>query len=710
MRKSLLAAFCFLGVTVGGNALARPPVQVAQPTPGSWAQQLVELASLVKSQDDACTAHCWVLGRMHLGGAVDKGTIDFELAGEILERGSYDIPLFGPADKLRLDGVTLNGAPATLGFEDGHYFVHTSASRFTLRGKLALPEDRTVTIVGPLDALDADVTGGRITEGAHLTALAGAQLHFDAEGQTPAQPPVFSIARALRVGKSIEFEYRVTAQSGQSLGVVHLPLRYGERVLDVAGSTGWRVEGEDLLLPTTGKSAEITVTGTLANVSSLSPDPRAPFEWWLLESDGDHRVLATGDAKQHDASESPIVRRQPNSRLFLVQRGQHLDVTVQTLQSVDVLAATVRSHSRTLVLTSAGDLVAEDVLTYDDNGIDYLYFTPNGKPLYLATDGSSERVMHKDGSDELMIPMQLGQHTITVQSLSQATVGALFGRITLPEPSVPLTTATDDLTLGVPDAVHPIAVTGGDHTRWPFDPSDAVALGLSTLAAALVLGGWKKRALGAVTLFGLWIVAKPLFAVAIGAGAVALAWPLLARLAKAPRVVLGLVLLGGVALAVPALLSRSEPTASPASPVAALKPQRNDVDQTVEKNAEEQRAQAFGGNAPFKTKEAKQERAALISHAGVLDGVRPVALTMPGYARAAYASRQLVTPTRAFQPVLWYVTDEGLALLGLAWLACAGALAWTSRDRLRALRDRLRAALAPAPAAPPAADLAGQKA
>ena len=700
MRKSLLAAFCVLGMTVAGSADAGG-IAITPGGGGSMTEQLTELANLVKPDQAACTEHCWVLERMHLGGAVPQGKLDFEIGGSLLEKGSYEIPLFAPADKIRLENVTENGHPATLGFENGHWYLHTSAPHFTLRGKLVLPEDRSVTIVGPLNAFDADVTGGRVTEGAHLTGIAGGQLHFDAEGAAePAQPAVFSIARALRVGKSIEFEYRLTAQSGAELGVLHFPLRYGERVLDVAGSTGWRAEGEDLLLPTTGKNAEITITGTLANVASFAPDPRAPFEWWLLETDAEHRIVATGDAKQHDASESPIVRREPTSRLYLVQRGQHLDVTVQTLQSVDVLAATVRSHSRTLILTSAGDLVAQDVMTYDNNGLDYLYFTPDGKPLYLATDGAAERVMHKDGSDDLAIPMRLGQHTITVQSLAGTSIGTFFGRVALPGPRVPLATASEDITVGLPEAVHPFAVTGGERPTLPFSSSDGVALALSAIAAALALAGWKKRALGTATMFGLWFVAKPLFVLALAAGVVALAWPVFARLGKITRrVTLGVGLLLAVVVGVPLMVAHSEQASyksagEPAGTVFATtpaeQPAAHDVDQTalmkekISANAESK----IDSLAPFR--------------AGMLDGVRPVALSMPGYAHAAYASRQLLTPSRTFQPVVYYVTDAGVALLGLAWLACAGALAWLSRDRLRALQAKLRAWLAPKPADTPA--------
>jgi hypothetical protein len=728
MRKSLFAAFCLVGMSVVGPAAARVPLVVGNSGGGSITQDLTELANLVKPDSSACADHCWVLDRMKLSGPIDKGSVDFELTGEVLHKGSYEIPLFGPADKVRLENVTKNGARATVGFEEGHYYFHTSDAdtHFTLRGKIVLPEDRTLAIVGPLNALDAEVKGGRVTEGEHMTALANTALHFDAEGDAPAaQPAIFSVSRALRVGKSIEFEYKVSAQSGNDLGVVHFPLRYGERVVDVAGSTGWRTESEELLLPTTGKRADITITGTLANVSSFSPDPRAPFEWWLLESDAEHRVLANGDAKQHDASESPIIRKEPNSRLYLVQRGQHLEVTVQTLQSLDVLAATVRDHTRTLVLTSAGDLVMQDVLSYDNNGLDYLYYTPDGKPLYLAIDGASERVMHKDGSEDLMIPMRLGQHTVTVQSLSSTTIGTLFGRIAMPGPRVPLATSSEQLTFGLPQSVHPVVVTGGEQTQWPLGSSDAIAFGLSGIAAMLALRGWKKRSLGGVTMMGLWFVSKPLFIAALGVGAISIVWPVVARLGKTTkRVTLGLGLLGAVAIGVPLLVVAKSERAAPTTVGWAAGAVAGDGDfaraheaeQTLENNVD---MRALAKDEAKKNMPAHMNGlpmggqagafASQLAHAGVLDGVRPVALSMPGYAHGAYASRQLVTPSRGFTPVLWYVTDTGLALLALLWLASAAGLAWLSRDRLVALREAVRAALAPK-APEPAAGMAEQKA
>ncbi len=249
------------------------------------------------------------------------------------------------------------------------------------------------------------------------------------------------------------------------------------------------------------------------------------------------------------------------------------------------------------------------------------------------------------------------------------------------------------MTFGLPASVHPVVVTGGEQPTLPLAPMDGVAFALSTLASAVALRGWKKRSLGAATMFGLWFVAKPLFAATLAAGAIAIVWPLVARLSKTTRRVgLGLALLATVVVGVPMFVAtKSEQsggmTAS-ASAVAfdkSVAADEREVNVPLEKNAELKQAPA-GPQGGFATQ---------LAHAGILDGVRPVALSMPGYTHTAYASRQLVTPSRAFTPIVYYVTDTALALLAFLWLACAGGLAWLSRERLVALRDAVRAALAP---------------
>src|SRR5262249_670709 len=154
-----------------------------------------------------------------------------------------------------------------IGFEGDHYFVHTAARRFLVKGSLFLDGDLALIIPGPLNTLEADVTAGAMVEGPRLSGLSAATVHFSREGPTqPAGPVVFQLSGAIRVTREIGFSYQLVMRSAADLGVVRLPLSFGEKVLDVTGAAGWRIEGGELVLSTSGRNAEMTIAGTLASV------------------------------------------------------------------------------------------------------------------------------------------------------------------------------------------------------------------------------------------------------------------------------------------------------------------------------------------------------------------------------------------------------------------------------------------------------------
>lgn len=673
--------------------------------PASWAAQIETLARWVdqRSGEDRCTERCYILDRLRITGVVGEGPLGFELSGAVLADGPVAVPLFGPPAHVRIEatlaasGAAAPGAhvargveQAPIGFEDDHYFLWTAARRFTLRGTLSLEGDLALTIPGPLNTLEANVTGGTVVEGARLSGLTGATIHFSRDGGAgqSAGPTVFQLSRAVRVGREIGFEYRLVIRSGTELGVVRLPLAFEEKVLDVAGATGWRVEGSDLVLSTAGRSADMKVTGTLAKVGTFSPDPRSAYEWWLLESDPEHRVMVKGDARQVDSAESPIARTQATSRLLLVQKGQQIEVTLQPLSSVEVLAAVVREHRRTLVLTERGDLVADDALTYENNGIDYLLYTPGGRPIYLATDAKPERIMHQDKAvEEVLVPLQTGSHSVRLQSLAQAGVHALGGSVELPMPSYPLTASQVGLTVGLPERVVPLALLGGDRPAWFADGNDvfAVVLGFAVGALAVRRSVARSRGrlralrvLGGLTLAGLWFLSPPVFVTVLVALATAGAAWLVTRLFHGARRAAALVALLAVAGCVGLVLlamvsitrspSRSQRVYAPSSDLAAPS--------SVTRGGGDKDAEKTGNYL------------AQVATGGVLEGVTPVALSMPSYARSLYVSRELVTRERAFRPVLVYATEWALGPLALLWLMAVAVVLAEHRAQLTAVYRR----------------------
>jgi hypothetical protein len=403
-----------------------------------------------------------------------------------------------------------------------------------------------------------------------------------------------------------------------------------------------------------------------------------------------------------------------------------VEVSVQSLVASEVLAAVVRSHDRTLVLTGRGDVVADDTLAYENNGIDWLSLPPTGRAVFLATDGRAERVMRTsdDPGADVLVPLRVGSHVARTQSVSTASLAALGGALSVPVPPIALTTSRASVTVGLPSGVHPVAVLGGDEPWLALHAMDGVALAVSIAIAVAGLRGRGRRVLGAVALGGLWLISPLAWKALVVAGVVTLAAWLAARLLPRGLRIAAWSAAAAGALVLGVLGSRSAPEAGgwmqedqdhrigvratpapmdlpepPAAPPAVIAPSQ------AAGKEESKDEQAIVTEAITGELEGYHARLAL---GGVAQGVAPVALTLPAYARSVVASRELVTRERPFSATVVYVTSAGLAPLVAAWIACLALLAWAQRTVLartvRGVRERLarRSNPDPAPAAPPA--------
>jgi hypothetical protein len=711
-------------------------------------RELEALGAWVAAHDQAkCTEHCFVLQRMTLTGSVDDG-LAFELEGGVLANGAVAIPLFGPPSQVRLDKVTEDGKPAAIGFESDHYFAYTASKHFVLKGTIGLPNDRALVVIGPLNTLEANLGKGGVVEGAKLSGLSSTTIHFEADAKTKesAEPPVFQLSRAIRVQRETTFEWRLVLRAGTDLGVVRLPLSNGEKVLDVSGVTGWRIEGTELVLPTAGRSASIVVTGALDGLGTIAGaqpgtiaktfgiDARSTYEWWQIEADPEHRVTVGGDAKQLDGADSPFPRT-PASRLFLVGKGQSIALSVETLSSIEALAAVIHQHDRMLVLTDRGELVSDESITYENNGIDYLRFTPAGRPIFMATDGLSQRILHDMASgDSLLIALRKGVHSARVQTLSQTTLGLFGGRLSLPPSTYPLTASRAQITIGLPQGIHPIALFGGERPQWFFAVEDGFALAAAVVLAWVVFKTRSRRALSLVALASLWLFSHAAFVVVV-AGAIAIP---LARIAarllgkgassRARWAVAGVTALA-VLIGLGAMVERKSSKVRELevnAPANSIQPRFVDGDgkDVTESTAQDvsgkklgglqagndEKSKSYGNEAGLALEKSGELYADLVAKA-TIDGVTPVALPLPRFERMIVVSRELVTDARPFRPTLIYVTDATLAVVaglgilsGLVLLYLHRALLLSWRDRIRALLAERPAPIAaePAPVAPPA--------
>lgn len=697
-RAGLVVMASLLTAEVGHAQTTAAPADTAPNAAPGWAGELDALSKWLveRGKSPNCTTRCYALEELKLSGKVGEGPLDFELSGRVLVDGAVDIPLFGPPKDVRLSDLSENDKDAAVGFEGDRYFLHTASKRFVLRGKLTLGTDLALSIPGPLNTLSADLAAGAVVEGTRLSGLVGSTIHFSQKDKTSdAGPTVFQLSRAVRVGREIGFEYRLVMRSGTDLGVVRLPLSFGEKVLDVTGASGFRVEGNELVLPTSGRTAEMTITGTLAKIGAMAPDSRSGYEWWLIESDPEHRVAIDGNARQVDSAESPIPRTQPTSRLFLVQKGQTIKASVTSLSAVDALAAVVQSHRRTVVMTRRGDVVADDHLTYENNGVDYLAYAPSGRPIFLATAGKAERIMRQEAeSEEILVPLRTGSQDVRVQSLSQTALRPLWGSVSVPMPSYALTASRVDVTVGLPPGVFPVALLGGDRPKWAVEGSDLMVAGLGGIAGFFAVrpGAGKTgaklrslRVLGALVLASLWFLWQPGFVlVSMALGLWALTWVATRFLKGAARTTAMVLLLGGL-LFVGLLGLLASAARSPMK--------SGDVRYEPSSATERPTATAPAATGGKLADDGRTGNWMAPKGGGVLEGVTPVPLPLPSYQHSMWSSRELVTKERPFHPTLWYITDMVVLPISLLWLLGFGIVIGGHRARLmdgfRRLRDRL---------------------
>lgn len=656
----------------------------------------LDTAPVAKEPPEPCSDDCWQLSHLTLRGSV-SGPLSFELKGAVRANEEQKIPLFGPPSQLRLDDLSMDGGRPTVTFDSERYYLITKAKSFTLRGKMTLGSDQMISVIGPLLALDAPLTKGRLVEGEKLSGLSATVLHFDpmTEGTSPTaakplSPPVFRLSRSVRFGSETSFVYRVVSSHSTELGTIKLPLAFGEKVQDVQGSTGWKVEGNELSLPTTGKEAEITISGSLPPTKVGAPpmifkvDERSAYEWWMIEADPEHRVSVDGEGKLVEASQSPIPPTMPGARVYLLQRNQQVEVDSKSLVRGDVLAAVARQNRRFVAITGTGELISDESISFDNNGLEHLMVAPAGKAMYLSTDGAAQSILHTEaGATEVLVPIRPGSHVLRVQSLADVKLRSIAGALRVPASHYPIATSNMEVTVGLPESVHPIAVLGGDRTRWGISRGDLLALGLGIGVACFGFRTRRTRALGALVTAGLWFVSREGFVFASG----------------------GLFVLGAIFLASRFIRGTRLLVASGAIVVVALFGGRWAL---VEGATDEPKREMLVEQPRIPAPEITHATVAADGSVDTRAGITPVSLSIPTSERYVQASRQLITRERPFALRIVYITSNLITGLHLAWLFMLGALGFLHRDRLAGLKARLldRLTRRPDPTAAPVADAA----
>ena len=307
-------------------------------------------------------------------------------------------------------------------------------------------------------------------------------------------------------------------------------------------------------------------------------------------------------------------------------------------------------------------------------------FGPAGKAMYLSTDAAAQPILHTAvGSREVLVPLLPGSHRLRVQSLDGASLSAFGGALRVPSSTYPIATSAMEVTVGLPEHVRPIAVLGGDRTRWAFANGDLLAMALGIAIACFGFRSHRTRALGAVVMAGLWLVSREGYVVAFGA----------------------LFTLGGAFLVSRFVSGLKLSAASAVLLVITLFSGRWALTEGVSNEP----AREMFVDRPFVP--SPEITHATLAKDGTLDtkaAITPISLSIPTSDRYVTASRQLVTTERPLSLRIVYVTSALVTLLELGWVVLVGLLAWLHRTELAALRsrivERLRRKAEPAPVTP----------
>jgi len=696
--KMLLAAlllvsvlFCVPGFPQSGN-LTEPETKPVEKGSLAWQMEeftrwLMQTRKLVPSTSNKPEPF-YTLEELSLSGSVMQNKYTFTLKGSVVSDEIMFVPLFGAPHQVLLKNITINNEPAIVGFnESDYYYVGTKQKSFIIRGEMSLRNELSFSIPGPVNYFSASLSDGRVVEGNILPGLTNTVIHLESgkkqESSEINLPPLFQVSRAVRIQKEITFEYQVKVRSGSEISSVTLPIRYSEIVLDIPGITGWKITNGELTVPVSGKDVQFSIVGRLPKLVPFETDPRSTYEFWLVESDMEHRVRVKTTGKQIDSGESPIAKQLTSPKLFLLTKGQQIEMDVRSLSSIEALAVVISNQSRRIVWTKEGTLVAEDTLTYQNNGLDYLPFNCSGKPGYFEIDTISQKILSEnpENKSQILIPLKKGEHSSRIQSTSHVKHGFLGGILKIPVPNHDLTISNASVVVGLPSGIIPIWFTGGGGINSPLDWLDIICLLIALGLSFLFFKEKKHRVACFIAIAGIYYLIPVIYYLCvigmIFIGVVRLIilyikgwkrWAIFAVIGFIFFVLLYIAyyspgryydIVGSKS--VPTyqeyLSAKQDKSMAMESPKAA--PQESDESQMGQREFSSQQMNIPGsiGNTTYTGKE-------------MVEGVIPVAIPMPFAEHNVYIHRQIVTREHPLTPTLFYITDTLLYPVYLFWFLC----------------------------------------
>jgi hypothetical protein len=391
----------------------------------------------------------------------------------------------------------------------------------------------------------------------------------------------------------------------------------------------------------------------------------------------------------------------------------------------EALSVVISKHSRLAVWTSDGDLVFQDQIDYQNNGLDFVSLKSGGKNLYLDIDAEPQKILGQDAiNDEIMLPMQKGRHKVRLQGITTAKKGFLFGLLPLPFPDYPLTISQAVIEVDTPAGINPLWLFGGEGYANNIALSWVINLLLSLLISTILFKKLNIRIAATIFLFGLFLFSLGLYILVLIIFVLTFLFIFISHRYQSFKrwlvfgsSIVGILIFGMILLSFLAGLqdySRQAPSSGMQWDLVEMWHSGNDApslllelmakkvpqnplqneaiqnQQEMEQRRSDSQTEGYAETRQVaKTLLRKQSK--ILVEKNMIEGMKPVPIPLPlnrDNLSRFWVQRTMVRPERPFTPKLLYMTATAYSLLLLIWLSCLAFIGWDNRQRLLDWKNR----------------------
>jgi len=333
---------------------------------------------VIKDTDD----DAYSLEQVRLSGDLEQNLLKITGSGEVISGDTVRIYLFGPTEDILVDNIIVNSQTAPVSFDKRGYYFVAEKGRFIFNGILRI---RTIgqiklQVPGPINELNFDLQHGYVVGGDRFGLYDNSVVIQRSEQVAKMAEGKFRFSFAERN----EFYYVLSYRAfGSTLGRETVELRNGEQISSVVGALKWEQSGNELILDLMSDTATVSVSGYFT-----AETLRIPFKEGrhrvVLESDPEKKLSIYTSATEVDVSEGGMPVTYGNARAFLATYYDSFQTSIQDLEVLPSLAASVSRADMTVAITEKGSVLGELSYQYANTGVDYIELNAPGTPLYAA--------------------------------------------------------------------------------------------------------------------------------------------------------------------------------------------------------------------------------------------------------------------------------------------------------------------------------------